>query len=312
MESMEMSLKKRKISYALRIVYDAQMPKDFQNYLQKKMEMDNKIQLYAGARYHNFKDFIKFPTLGKTNLLNPVQQHIPHPDLEKARSILEKMKTKDILLYYPYHSFDYFLDLLREAAIDPNVSHIRCTLYRVASNSHVIKSLITALHNGKDVTVFIELRARFDEEANIDWATILRDAGARVITGISGLKVHSKVCLITRREKGQKIYYGCIGTGNLHEKTARIYTDAQLFTCNQTITKEARQIFSFFDKNYSVPKFNQLMVAPFNLRSRLTTLINREIRNAKAGKKAEIFLKLNNMVDEDVIEKLYAASKAGV
>lgn len=311
-ESMEMSLKKRKSADALRFVYDAQMPKDFQNYLINKMELDKKVQLYAGARYHNFKDFIKFPTLGKTHLLNPVQQHIEHPDLVKTRSILDKMKTKDILLYYPYHSFDYFLDLLREAAIDPNVSHIRITLYRVASNSHVIKSLITALHNGKDVTVFIELRARFDEEANIDWATKLRDAGARVIPGISGLKVHSKLCLITRRENGNKIYYGAIGTGNLHEKTARIYTDAMVLTCNQTITKEARQIFSFFDKNYSVPKFNHLLVAPFNLRSKFSTLINREIKNAKAGKKAEIFLKLNNLVDEDVIEKLYAASKAGV
>jgi len=312
MESMEMSLKKRKSADALRFVYDAQMPKDFQNYLIKKMELDNKVQLYAGARYHNFKDFIKFPTLGKTHLLNAVQQHIIHPDLEKTRSILDKMKAKDILLYYPYHSFDYFLDLLREAAIDPNVSHIRCTLYRVASNSHVIKSLITALHNGKDVTVFIELRARFDEEANIDWATTLREEGARVITGISGLKVHSKLCLITRREKGHKIYYGAIGTGNLHEKTSRIYTDAMLLTCNQAITKEARQIFSFFDKNYSVPKLHHLMVAPFNLRSKLTTFINKEIKNAKAGKKTEIFLKLNNLVDEDVIEKLYSASKAGV
>ena len=312
MESMEMSLKKRKSADALRFVFDAQMPKDFQNYLIKKMELDNKVQQYAGARYHNFKDFIKFPTLGKTHLLNPIQHHIPHPDLEKTRSILDKMKVKDILLYYPYHSFDYFLDLLREAAIDPNVSHIRCTLYRVASNSHVIKSLITALHNGKDVTVFIELRARFDEEANIDWATKLREEGARVITGIAGLKVHSKLCLITRREKGNKVYYGCIGTGNLHEKTARIYTDAMLLTCNQAITKEARQIFSFFDKNYSVPKLQQLLVAPFNLRSKLTTLINREIKHAKAGKPAEIFLKLNNLVDEDVIEKLYQASKAGV
>jgi polyphosphate kinase len=309
---MEVSLKKRKSADALRFVYDAEMPKDFQNYLIKKMDLDNKVQLYAGARYHNFKDFIKFPTLGKTHLLNPTQQHIPHPDLEKTRSILDKMKTKDILLYYPYHSFDYFLDLLREAAIDPNVSHIRCTLYRVASHSHVIKSLITALHNGKDVTVFIELRARFDEEANIDWATILREEGARVITGIAGLKVHSKLCLITRREKGNKIYYGCIGTGNLHEKTARIYTDAMLLTCNQSITKEARLIFSFFDKNYSVPKLQHLLVAPFNLRSKLTTLINREIKHVKAGKKAEIFLKLNNLVDVDVIEKLYQASKAGV
>lgn len=312
MESMEKSLKKRKSADALRFVYDAQMPKDFQNYLIKKMGLDNKVQLFAGARYHNFKDFLKFPTLGKTHLLNQPQQHIPHPDLEKTRSILEKMKMKDVLLYFPYHSFDYFLDLLREAAIDPNVSHIRCTLYRVASKSHVIKSLITALHNGKDVTVFIELRARFDEEANIDWATKLREEGARVITGISGLKVHSKLCLITRREKGNKVYYGCIGTGNLHEKTSRIYTDTMLLTCNQSITKEARQIFSFFDKNYSVPKFKQLLVAPFNLRSKFVTMVNREIKHAKAGKPAEIFIKMNNLVDVDIIEKLYQASKAGV
>ncbi|HQG37760.1 MAG TPA: polyphosphate kinase 1 [Chitinophagales bacterium] len=312
MESMEKSLKKRKHADALRFVYDAQMPKDFQQYLIKKMELDNRAQLYAGARYHNFKDFIKFPTLGKTNLLFPTQSHIPHPDLEKTNSILGKMKQKDVLLYFPYHSFDYFLDLLREAAIDPNVSHIRITLYRVASNSHVIKSLITALHNGKDVTVFIELRARFDEEANLTWANKLREAGARVIPGIAGLKVHSKLCLITRRERGHKIYYGCIGTGNLHEKTARIYTDSMLFTSNQAITKEARQIFSFFDKNYSVPKFSHLLVAPFNLRAKLYSLINREIRNAKAGKPAEIFIKLNNLVDEDFIERLYTASKAGV
>jgi len=312
MESMEKSLKKRKHADALRFVYDAQMPKDFQQYLIKKMELDNRAQLYAGARYHNFKDFIKFPTLGKTNLLFPTQSHIPHPDLEKTNSILGKMKQKDVLLYFPYHSFDYFLDLLREAAIDPNVSHIRITLYRVASNSHVIKSLITALHNGKDVTVFIELRARFDEEGNLTWANKLREAGARVIPGIAGLKVHSKLCLITRRERGHKIYYGCIGTGNLHEKTARIYTDSMLFTSNQAITKEARQIFSFFDKNYSVPKFSHLLVAPFNLRAKLYSLINREIRNAKAGKPAEIFIKLNNLVDEDFIERLYTASKAGV
>ncbi|MDB5228338.1 MAG: Polyphosphate kinase [Bacteroidota bacterium] len=312
LEAMEKSLKKRKSASALRFVYDAKMPKDFQNYLINKMGLDNKVQLFSGARYHNFKDFIKFPTLGKTDLLYPDQKHVPHPDLIKTRSILDKMKSKDILLYFPYHSFDYFLDLLREAAIDPNVSHIRITLYRVASNSHVIKSLITALHNGKDVTVFIELRARFDEEANIDWATILREEGARVIPGITGLKVHSKVCLITRREKGHKIYYACMGTGNLHEKTARTYTDTMLLTANQSITKEARQIFSFFDKNYSVPKMSKLLIAPFTLRSKLIHLINREIKHAKNGKKAEIFLKLNNLVDEEMILKLYNASNAGV
>jgi len=222
------------------------------------------------------------------------------------------MKQKDILLYFPYHSFDYFLDLLREAAIDPDVSHIRCTLYRVANNSNVIKSLITAARNGKYVTVFIELRARFDEEANIEWANILRSEGVRVITGITGLKVHSKLCLITRREKGQKIYYASIGTGNLHEKTAKIYTDAMLLTANQVLTKEVRNLFTFFDKNYIVPKLYKLLVAPFNLRSKLITLINREIKNAKQGKPAFIFIKLNNLVDDEMIQKLYQASNAGV
>ncbi|MFN8238739.1 MAG: polyphosphate kinase 1 [Chitinophagales bacterium] len=312
LESVEKSLEKRKKGEAIRFIYDAEMPKDFLNFLVKKMNLDKETHVVGSVRYHNFKDFIRFPDLGRKDLLNPVQTHIAHPDLHKARSILAKMKEKDILLHFPYHSFDYFLDLLREAAIDPNVSHIRVTLYRVSSNSHVIKSLITALHNGKDVTVFIELRARFDEEANIEWANKLRAAGARVITGISGLKVHSKLCLITRREKGKKIYYGGIGTGNLHEKTARIYTDLMLLTSNQSITKEARQIFTFFDKNYSVPKINKLLIAPFNLRSKLTHLINKEIKHAREGKKAAIFLKLNNLVDEDMIHKLYHASNAGV
>lgn len=312
LESVEKSLEKRKKGEAIRFIYDAEMPKDFLNFLVKKMNLDKETHVVGSVRYHNFKDFIRFPDLGRKDLLNEALSHIAHPDLYKAKSILAKMKEKDILLHFPYHSFDYFLDLLREAAIDPNVSHIRVTLYRVSSNSHVIKSLITALHNGKDVTVFIELRARFDEEANIEWANKLRDAGARVITGIAGLKVHSKLCLITRREKGKKIYYGCIGTGNLHEKTARIYTDLMVLTSNQIITREARQVFAFFDKNYSVPKINKLLIAPFNLRSKLTHLINKEIKNAREGKKAEIFFKLNNLVDEDMVHKLYNASKAGV
>lgn len=312
LESVEKSLEKRKKGEALRFIYDAEMPKEYLNFLVKKMNLDKETHVVGSVRYHNFKDFMRFPNLGKYDLLNPELEHIPHPDLHKAKSILAKMKEKDMLLHFPFHSFDYFLDLLREAAIDPLVSHIRLTLYRVSSNSHVIKSLITALHNGKDVTVFIELRARFDEEANIEWANKLRDAGARVITGIAGLKVHSKLCLITRREKGVKVYYSCIGTGNLHEKTARIYTDLMVLTSNQALSKEARQVFTFFDKNYSVPKISKLLIAPFNLRSRLTTLINTEIKNAKAGKKAELFFKLNNLVDEDMIQKLYAASKAGV
>jgi polyphosphate kinase len=312
LEAVELSLEKRKKGEALRFIYDAEMPKDFLNFLIKKLDLDKEAHVVAGVRYHNFKDFIKFPSLGKEKLLYQDFPTVSHADLKNANSILDKMKQKDILLYFPYHSFDYFLDLLREAAIDPDVSHIRCTLYRVANNSNVIKSLITAARNGKYVTVFIELRARFDEEANIEWANILRSEGVRVITGITGLKVHSKLCLITRREKGQKIYYASIGTGNLHEKTAKIYTDAMLLTANQVLTKEVRNLFTFFDKNYIVPKLYKLLVAPFNLRSKLITLINREIKNAKQGKPASIFIKLNNLVDEEMIQKLYQASNAGV
>ena len=311
-ESMELSLKRRKTAEALRFVYDEQMPKDLLSYLTKKMNLDKKTHLVGSGRYHNFKDFMRFPVIGKKSYWYQLPVNIPHPDLYKAKSILDRMRDKDILLYFPYHSFDYYLDLLREAAIDPNVSHIRVTLYRVASDSHVIKSLITALHNGKDVTVIIELKARFDEEANIFWANKLREAGARVITGINELKVHSKLCLITRREKGKKIYYACIGTGNLHEKTARFYTDAMLLTANQSITKEARSIFDFFNRNFYVPKLHKLLVAPFNLRQKLIHLINREARFAKEGKPAEIFIKMNNLVDDEMIQKLYQASNAGV
>lgn len=312
LESVEKSLEKRKKGEAIRFIYDAEMPKSFLNFLIKKMKLDKETHVVGSVRYHNFKDFIRFPHLGRKDLLNHIQAHIIHSDLQNAKSILYKMKEQDMLLHFPYHSFDYFLDLLREAAIDPLVSHIRITLYRVASNSHVIKSLINALQNGKDVTVFVELRARFDEEANIDWANKLREAGAKVKTGIAGLKIHSKLCLITRREKGKKVYYACIGTGNFHEKTARIYTDLMLLTANQAITKEARQIFTFFDKNYSVPKLQKLWVAPFNLRNKLNTHINQEIKNAKAGNHAELFFKLNNLVDEDIIQRLYKASREGV
>lgn len=312
LDAVEQSLKKRKNAEPLRLIYDKEMPKEFLSFLVKKMGFSKQGHVVSGVRYHNFKDFIKFPYVGKPEYWYEPLPHVPHPELANCRSILDKIREKDLLLHYPYHSFDYFLDLLREAAIDPTVSHIRMTLYRLASDSNVIKSLITAVRNGKDVTVLIELRARFDEEANIHWVNMLREEGAKVITGVSGLKVHSKLCLITRREKGKKIYYGCLGSGNFHEKTARIYTDALLMTSDQSITKEARDVFNFFYKNYHLPRLNRIIVAPFTLRPKMNALINREIRNAKSGKRAEIFFKLNSLVDESIITRLYAASKSGV
>lgn len=312
LETVELSLQQRKHAKPLRLVYDAEMPDDFLQFLLKKMDFSRQGHVTPGVRYHNFKDFIRFPKLNNPSFWNQQRDHIPHPQLENCRSILDKIKSRDVFLYYPYHSFDYFLDLLREAAIDPNVSHIRMTVYRLSDHSHVVQSLLTALKNGKDITVMIELRARFDEAANIDWANKLKEEGAKVITGVNGLKVHSKICLITRREKGKKIYYGCIGSGNFHESTSKFYTDVQLMTADQSITKELRELFNFFDKNYIIPKVQRLTIAPFNLRTKLNSLIHREIRNARAGKRAEIFFKVNSLVDEGIIQKLYLASKSGV
>jgi polyphosphate kinase len=312
MESVEASLQQRKHAEPLRLIHDAEMPREFLQFLIKKMNFSKQGHVVPGVRYHNFKDFMNFPHLGKKEHFYEQAAAVPHPVLHHCKSILAKMKERDMMLYYPYHSFDYFLDLLREAAIDPDVSHIRMTVYRLSTKSNVIKSLLTAVQNGKDVTIMIELRARFDEEANIDWANKLREAGVRVITGVSGLKVHSKVCLITRREKGKKIYYGCFGSGNFHEKTARFYTDALLMTSDQSITREARELFDFFERNYQIPRCQRLLLAPFALRNKINGFINREIRNARAGKRAEIFIKMNSLVDEALVQKLYMASKAGV
>lgn len=310
--AVEESLKKRKTGDPLRFVYDHNMPEPFLKYLINKFNIKEVDSVLPGGRYHNSKDLIGFPHLGRTDLWYKKQDTIPHPDLYKVRSILDTIAKKDVMLFYPYHSFDYFLDMIREAAIDPRVSHIRINIYRVAKDSNVIKSLITAVRNGKYVTVLVELRARFDEEANIHWANTLKEEGVRIIPGVTGLKVHSKLCLITRREEGKKIYYGAVGTGNFHEGTAKIYTDFQLLTSNQSITREVRDVFTFFEKNYFIPNQQKLITAPFNLRQRIYALINREVRNARSGKKAEIKLKLNNLVDTDMISKLYAASKAGV
>ncbi|MCP4121318.1 MAG: polyphosphate kinase 1 [Bacteroidetes bacterium] len=310
--AVETSLRRRKSADPLRFIYDEEMPDKFLHFLMDKMGLSKSESVQPGVRYHNFKDFMGFPKLHKKSFWNAPLEQVPHPYFHKCHSLLGKMKERDVLLYYPYHSFDYFLDLLSEAAIDPKVSHIRINIYRVANDSNVIKSLITAVRNGKNVTVLVELRARFDEEANIYWVNKLRDEGVRVITGVNGLKVHSKLCLITRREKGEKIYYGTIGTGNFHEGTSKLYTDHQLFTSNQVITREVRSIFSFYEKNYELPKLTRLLCAPFTLRSKIISMINREIRIAKSGKKAELFFKMNSLVDTVMIDKLYQASRAGV
>lgn len=266
----------------------------------------------AGSRYHNFKDFMKFPRVGPPAFRYPEASPIPHRDLIGRKSVLEAVSRRDILLHVPYQPFDSFIDLLREASIDPHVRSIKITLYRTAPTSSVVNALMNAVKNGKNVVAVVELQARFDEEANIRWATELRDAGAKVVFGVPGLKVHAKLCLITRRNGRGVERIVVAGTGNFNEVTAKVYTDHFLFTANPKVTEQVADVFEFLEKNYKVTPFRHLIVAPFNSRRRLTSLIETEIENASDGQKAWIFLKLNHLIDPQLINLLYKASQAGV
>ncbi len=227
-------------------------------------------------------------------------------------SIINAIKQRDIMLHYPYQSYDHIIALLREASIDPTVESIKITLYRVADSSKIANALINAIKNGKQVTVVVELQARFDEENNIYWANKLNEEGATVIYGVPRLKVHSKLFLITMREKGKEVKIAHIGTGNFNESTARIYTDASLLTADRRITEEVAQVFNFFNDNFRVGTYKNLAVSPFNMRRSLVGLISREISNAKEGKEAYMIIKVNNLVDRELVTKLYEASMAGV
>jgi len=306
------SLKKRKEGQPVRFLFDKDIPIILLKVLTKKLKLKKDDAIIPGGRYHNFKDFIKFPKIGGKKFLYSDFIPVPHPEIHLQSSIFSSIREKDIMLHFPYHSFNYFMELLREASIDPNVSSIKITLYRVAKSSNVINTLINAAKNGKNVTALVELQARFDEEANILWSNKLRDEGVRVIHGVPGVKVHAKVCLLSRNEKGRVINYACLSTGNFNEDTAEIYADDLLITSNKKITNEAIKLFDFFDINYKRDTFYHLMVSPFNLRNKIASLINNEIKNAKKGKEAYIKLKLNNLVDIQIINLLYQASNAGV
>lgn len=306
------SVKARQKGEPVRMVYDEKMPKDLLDFIKQKLKMRNMDNFIPGGRYHNFKDFIKFPTLQGKGLFYPKQKPIQHKLLANNQSFFEVMKKQDIMLHYPYQTFGHFIDLLREAAIDPNVKTIQITLYRVASKSMVINALINAAKNGKTVVAVVELQARFDEEANIKWAQHLQDEGIKVIYGVAGLKVHSKFCLITRNEGGKNKLYVNITTGNYNENTSLVYADDSLFTADAKITKEVEHVFEFFEKNYKVFQFKQLILSPLNTRKRFTKLLEHEMDLAKAGKKAEVLLKMNSLVDEEMISTLYEASRAGV
>lgn len=311
-EKLSKSLHQRKLGPPVRFIYDRKMPDDLLNILKKKLNFGPNDVVVPSDRYHNFKDFMRFPNLGKKKFYHEPLVPIPHRDIQPGKSILSAVKKKDIMLFFPYHSFDHFIDLLREASIDPSVTSIQITLYRLARNSSVINALLNAARNGKSVTTVVELQARFDEEANILWGNKLMDEGVKVIYGVPGLKVHSKLLLITRVNNDVTQRYAAIGTGNFNEDTARIYTDNLLLTTELKITNEVHKAFNFFNVNYKKDNYYHLVLSPFSLRNKINLLIENEIKNAKAGKKAYIHLKLNNITDFEIINNLYEASSAGV
>ncbi|SMO74398.1 polyphosphate kinase [Saccharicrinis carchari] len=305
-------LERRKEAEPVRFVYDKLMPEPLLSLLLKKLHYSSNSSIIKGGRYHNFKDFIDFPKIGSKSMTYPALPAIIHRDIEPQSSFFKIISKKDILFHFPYHSFHYFIDYLREASIDPMVREIKITIYRVGKNAPVIKALINAARNGKKVTAVVELQARFDEKANIKWANRLRDSGVKVIFGVPGLKVHAKLCMVVRKERSKMAQYVCVGTGNFNEDSAEVFADHLLFTKHTGITREVASIFEFFNKNYNIPTFKHLLVAPFILRSSLEGFIDREIKNAQEGKEAYIYLKVNNLVDFDLIFKLYDAQRLGV
>lgn len=311
-EKVSASLEERKKGQPVRFVYDKEMPYYLLDFTLKRLGIENFENLVPGGKYHNAKDFMNFPRIGLDSFYYEPKHPLPNKYFARHKSLFAAIREHDILLHYPYHSFDYFIDFLREAAIDPHVSSIKITLYRVARNSNVINALINAIKNGKTVTVVIELQARFDEESNIYWTQKLEDAGARIIDGVPGLKVHSKLCHITRNEDGVPVHYSCIGTGNFNESTAKLYCDHMLMTVNPDLTFEVEKAFDFFSHNYKVYEYKHLIVAPLQMRKAFEKRIENEIKNARSGKPAYIHAKMNSLVDSEMINKLYDASKAGV
>ncbi|WP_298224761.1 polyphosphate kinase 1 [Flavobacterium sp.] len=312
MEKIATSVKDRRIGEPVRFVYDQQIGKDTLKFFLNKMHIHQTDSIIPGGRYHNRRDYMNFPNLGRFDLLYKTNEPLPVCDLSLEGSMLERISKKDYLINAPYQSFSYLIKFLREAALDPKVTTIKITLYRLAKNSQIISSLINAAKNGKKVTVQIELQARFDEASNIYYAEQMQTEGINLIFGIKGLKVHSKICVIERIQDGKLKRYGLVSTGNFNETTAKVYTDVTLFTSHDQILKDINKVFDFFDVNFRVYRYKHLIVSPHYTRSRFYKLIDREILHAKIGSEAYIKLKMNSLSDFDMIDKLYEASRAGV
>ena len=310
-DALAKSLQKRRKGKPMRLLYDADMPADMVSQLMVKLSLSAE-NLIPGNRYHNFKDFINFPNVGGPELEYKRVKSLPVDGLSFGKSLMGLIAIKDYLISTPYQSYDYVIHLLREAAIDPKVVEINISVYRLAENSRVMHALINAAQNGKKVNCLIELRARFDEQNNIQWTRRLEDEGIKVLHGIPGYKIHAKICMITRMEKGKPAYYACLSTGNFNEKTAQIYADHTLLTANKKLTDDLVHLFRAINKGILPKGMKHLIVSPIDSRPAIYRLIDTEIKNAKVGKQAYMILKMNSLADEQLIAKLYDASNAGV
>ncbi|MGB3773749.1 MAG: polyphosphate kinase 1 [Leeuwenhoekiella sp.] len=311
-EKLSKSIKGREDAEPVRFVHDQSIDDHTLTFLLNLLGIENNDSIIPGGRYHNRKDYMDFPSLGRTDLLYSRQKPLPIQGISLNDSILKCIAERDFLQYTPYHTFAYIIKFLREAALDPKVKTIKITIYRLAKISHVASALINAAKNGKEVTVQIELRARFDEASNMMYANKMQDEGVRLIFGVPGLKVHSKICVIERLEGSSIKRYGIISTGNFNGNTARIYTDYTLFTANKEILKDIDKLFNFLDTNYIVNTYKHLIISPHYARNSFYKLINREVTKVKNGGKGYIRLKLNSISNYEIIDKLYAASQAGV
>ncbi len=311
-EKIEKSLKQRRKGDPVRFVYDSKMPRDLLNFLLKSLDLTLGNNTIPGGRYHNFKDFMSFPDFGMAKYRFQAQPPQAHPAFSKGKSHMDVIFEQDVLLHFPYQKFDHVVDLLREAALDPKVKDIKINIYRVAKNSEIMNALLACVFNGKDVTVIFELQARFDEENNLYWSNRLKDYGANVIYGVPNLKVHSKLMQIRKVKDGKDQFITYVGTGNFNEKTATIYSDLAILSSERQLSLEVSKVFSLLENNMERHLFRNLLVSPFNTRRKLFALIDQEIAFAKAKLPAKIKIKINNLTDVKMIDKLYAASKAGV
>ena len=298
----------RKSGEPVRLIYDKLMPKDMQKKIMARLNVEHLDSALPSGRYQNHKDLMKFPDFGHKELKYPKWKHQMKADFLGSESVLTLIREKDRFIHVPYHSFDAYIRVLREAALHPEVKAIKTTLYRLASDSKVVKALVCAARNGKKVTAVVELLARFDEKSNIKWSKKMQEEGINVIYGVEGLKVHSKLLYI----ESKKGNIACIGTGNFHEGNAKVYTDYLMMTARREIVSEVARVFDFIDRPFSQPRFRELLVSPNSMKTKLLQLINTEIKNAKAGREAWLKVKINHITERDMVNKLYEASCAGV